>query len=222
MAQNNQAPVEPQVENQPSGIESFVKKYQTILGWAVIAILVIIFGSLALQKWVVNPAREEARAQAFVAEQQFREGNYEVALNGDGNNLGFDQVISQYGKKAGKAIYLYAGICQLNLGNNEAAIDALKKYNGKDAILKAKALCCIGDAYANLGNNAEALNYFKKAAAVEDNAYAATYLFKAGVICEEMGKDAEALKLYKEIEVKYPQSMEAYEIAKYISRIENK
>lgn len=222
MAQNNQAPVEPQVENTPSGIESFVKKYQTILGWAVVAILVIIFGSLALQKWVINPAREEARAQAFVAEQQFRDGNYEAALNGDGNNLGFDQVISQYGKKAGKAVYLYAGICQLNLGNNEAAIELLKKYNGKDPILKAKAICCTGDAYANLGNNAEALSCFKKAAAVEDNTYAATYLFKAGIICEEMGKDAEALKLYKEIEVKYPDSMEAYEIAKYISRIENK
>ena len=37
-----------------------------------------------------------------------------------------------------------------------------------------------------------------------------------------MGKDAEALKLYKEIETRYPQSVEGYDIQKYISRIENK
>ncbi len=222
MATNNQAQNEPQVENPVSGFESFVKKYQNIIFWAIIAILVIIFGTLAIQKWVVNPAREEARSQAFVAEQQFRAGDYETALNGDGNNLGFAQVIKQYGAKAGKAVYLYAGICDLNLGNNEEAVEYLKKYNGKDNILKAKALCCIGDAYANLDNNAKALEYFKKAAAVEDNIYRATYLFKAGIICEETGKEAEALKFYEEIKTKYPQSMEAYEIDKYISRIKNK
>jgi len=222
MAQNNQAQMEPQVEIQPSGFESFVKKYQNILIWTVTAIVVIVFGALALQKWVMEPAREEARAQAFVAEQQFRDGNFEAAFNGDGNNLGFDQIISQYGNKAGKSVYFYAGLCQYNLGNYAEAAALLKKYNGKDKILKAKALCCVGDAYANLDDNASALSYFKKAAAVEDNIYRATYLFKAGIICEEMGKEAEALKFYKEIETKYPQSMEGYEIAKYISRIENK
>jgi len=222
MAKNKQAQEEPQIESQPTGLEAFLKKYRNLIEWCIIGILVIVLGIMAINKWVIAPARQEARSQSFVAEQKFRAGDYQTALEGDGNNLGFAQVLDQYGRKADKAINLYAGLCCLNLGNNEEAIEYLKKYNGKDKILKGKALCCIGDAYANMGNNDAALAYFKKAAAAEDNLYRATYLFKEGLIYEEMGKDEDALKCYKEIEVKYPQSYEAYEIAKYISRIENK
>ena len=222
MATNNQAQNEPQVETQNSSFESFVKKYQSIILWTVLAILIIVFGSPAIQKWAITPAREKAQSQAFVAEQKFRAGDYETALNGDGNNLGFAQVIEQYGTKAGKAAYIYAGICEFNLGNNVEAIEYFRRYNGKDKILKAKALCCIGDAYANLDNNAKALEYFEKAAAVGDNAFRANFLFKAGIICEEMGNEAQALKYYEEIKAKYPQTLEAYEIDKYISRIQNK
>ena len=52
--------------------------------------------------------------------------------------------------------------------------------------------------------------------------YRAGYLLKAGTLCEEMGDDAQALKFYQEIKTRYPQTIEAYEIDKYISRIENK
>jgi tetratricopeptide (TPR) repeat protein len=222
MAKNKKAQEEPQVETQTSGLETFVKKYQNIIFWTVIGILLIIFGIMAYQKWILNPAKEEARSQMFVAEQQFRAGDYEKALNGDGNNLGFLQVMDQYGRKAGEAVYFYAGICQYNLGNYEEAVNLFKKYNGKDEILKGRALCCTGDAYANLDDNHAALSYYKKAAAAGDNTYRAGYLFKEGRMQEVLGNDKEALKCYKEIEVRYPQSMEAYDIAKYISRIENK
>ena len=50
---------------------------------------------------------------------------------------------------------------------------------------------------------------------------AANYLFKAATVYEAQGKSAEALKNYKLIKEKYPQSPEAYEIEKYISRLEN-
>lgn len=222
MATQNQAQNEPQVENQTTSFETFVKKYQNIIFWTVLAILVIVFGTLAYQKWIAKPAKEEAAAQTFVAEQNFMAQDWETALNGDGNNLGFAQVIDQYGAKAGQAVYFEAGVCALQLGNNEDAIKYFGKYNGKDNIIKAKALCCTGDAYANLGENAKALDFFKKAAAVESNLYTAAYLLKAGIISEEMGDEAAALKFYEEIKTKYPQSMEAYEIDKYISRIQNK
>lgn len=222
MATQNPAQNEPQVENQTTSFETFVKKYQNIIFWTVLAILVIVFGTLAYQKWIAKPAQEEAAAQTFVAEQNFMAQDWETALNGDGNNLGFAQVIDQYGAKAGQAVYFEAGVCALQLGNNEDAIKYFGKYNGKDNIIKAKALCCTGDAYANLGENAKALDFFKKAAAVESNLYTAAYLLKAGIISEEMGDEAAALKFYEEIKTKYPQSMEAYEIDKYISRIQNK
>lgn len=221
MAQNKKVQEE-QPEVQVSSFEKFIKKYQNILFWGIIGILVIVFGILAVNRWVVKPAQEEARGQMFPAEQLFAAGEYETALNGDGNNLGFAQVAEQYGSKAGKAVWLYAGICAYNTGDNEAAVSYLRKYNGKDKILKARALCCLGDAYVNLDKKAAALGCYKKAAALEENIYRAGYLLKAGIVCEDLGNTAEALKYYKEIESRYPQSIEAYEIQKYISRIENK
>ena len=52
--------------------------------------------------------------------------------------------------------------------------------------------------------------------------FAAAYLLKAGVACEDLGDNAKALSFYKTIKDQYPQSMEGYDIDKYISRIENK
>ena len=155
------------------------------------------------------------------AEQNFRAADYELALNGDGNTLGFVQIIDEYGKKAGKSVYFYAGVCELQLGEWEQAIKYLQAYNGKDAILAARATACIGDAYVGLEDYKKALGFFEKAAEV-DNMYAAGYLLKAGAVAEVLGDNAKALSFYKKIKDQYPQSMEAYDVDKYIGRIEAK
>ena len=223
MAKNNKQETQnEQVSTAVSGVEDFFKKNQKWIEWALIALLVIIFGIFAINRWVVAPARAEAQGQMFQAEQQFRDGNFETALNGDGNVLGFADIIANYGKKAGKSVYLYAGLSNLQLGNNEEAINYLKKYNVKDKIMMGRAYCALGDAYSNLKDYANALSYYKKAAALDDNMLAANYLLKAGLVCEETGDTDSALKFYKEIETKYPQTLEGVDIQKYISRIENK
>ena len=94
-----------------------------------------------------------------------------------------------------------------------------KAREGKDAILKARSISCMGDAYVGLEDYAKALDCFVKAAGVIDNIYAAAYLLKAGVTAEQLGKNEEALKYYKTIKEQYPQSMEGYDIDKYISRL---
>ena len=193
------------------------KKMAIILAVAV----VLAAGIFCWYKFAYQPAVAEAQGQMITAEQYFGKSDYETALNGDGNALGFAQIIDEYGKKAGKSVYFYTGICELQLGNYESAIKYLKSYNGKDAILAARALACIGDAYVGLENYKTALGYFEKAAAKVDNMFAAGYLLKAGLVAEKLGEDAKALSFYKTIKDKYPQSMEGYDIDKYISRIEN-
>ena len=172
-------------------------------------------------KFAYQPKVNEAQGQMAVAEQNFRTGDYELALNGDGNALGFVQIIDEYGKKAGKAVYFYAGVCELQLGEWEQAIKYLESYKGKDTILAARATACIGDAYVGLEDFKKALVYFEKAAQA-DNMYAAGYLLKAGAVAEAMGENAKALSFYKKIKDQYPQSVEAYDVDKYIGRIEVK
>ena len=52
--------------------------------------------------------------------------------------------------------------------------------------------------------------------------FAAGYLLKAGAVAEKLGQNAKALGFYETIKDQYPQSVEAYDIDKYIGRIENK
>ena len=199
----------------------FNENKKTILG-AIIALLVIGLGVLAYNQWILKPKQAEAMEQMFPAESSFEAGNYELALNGDGNVLGFKDIIDQYGAKGGKSVYFYAGICELQLGNFEEAIKDLQKYNGKDNILAGRALSCIGDAYVGLEDYNSAISYFKKAAEKSGNIFSAAYLLKAGVTYEELGQNDKALECYKEIKDTYPQSIEGYDIDKYISRIEAK
>ena len=193
---------------------------KTIYG-ILIALLVIGLAIVAFYKFYYQPKAKEAAAQMYPAEASFRNGEYELALNGDGNVLGFAQVISDFGAKAGKDVYMYAGICEPHLGNYQEAINYLKKYDGKESILKARATAAMGDAYVGLEKYSEALGCFEKAAAEADNMFAATYLLKAGVVCEELGDKAKALGFYKKIKDQYPQSIEGYDIDKYITRIES-
>jgi tetratricopeptide (TPR) repeat protein len=172
-------------------------------------------------KFAYQPKVNEAQGQMAAAEQNFRAGDFELALNGDGNALGFVQIIDEYGKKAGKAVYFYAGVCELQLGEWEQAIKYLESYKGKDTILAARATACIGDAYVGLEDYKKALGYFEKAAQA-DNMYAAGYLLKAGAVAEALGENEKALSFYKKIKDQYPQSIEAYDVDKYIGRIENK
>jgi tetratricopeptide (TPR) repeat protein len=205
-----------------SKTEKFFNENGKIIAGIAAGIVVAAIVVFCWFKFAYQPAVAEAQGQMAAAEQNFIAADYELALNGDGNVLGFNQIIDEYGAKAGKAVYFYAGVCELQLGNYDAAIKALEKYNGKDAVLAARATACIGDAYVGLENYAKALGYFEKAATECDNMFAAGYLLKAGIVAEKLGDNKKALGFYETIEDKYPQSMEAYEIGKYIARVENK
>lgn len=192
------------------------KKYIYYVIGAIVVVALLVLG---YSKLIYQPKAAEAMEQAFPAELNFQNNEFELALNGDGNVLGFADVIDTYGKKAGKASYLYAGICELQLGNFQEALGYLKKYNGKEPILAARAKACEGDAYVGLENYSAAVKSYEAAMAKGDNMLAAPYCVKAGLAYEKLGNNAKALECYKTVKDRYPQSVEAYDIDRYISRI---
>lgn len=203
-----------------SKAEVFFKENSKIIYGCVIAVLVIALCILCYNRFILTPKKAEAQQQMFHAEQWFAEGNYELALAGDDNYLGFEDVIDKYGAKGGTAVYLYAGEAKLHLGEFEEAIKYLKKYSGKDNILSARAEGCIGDAYVGLEDYKTAINWFCKAAKTSDNVFSALYLKKAGIAAEALGNNDEALSYYKEIKDRWPGAFEASDIDKFITRIE--
>ena len=202
-----------------SGVETFLKEKGKLLSTILLIILVVAVGLVALNRLVFKPAQTEARAAAIDADRYFQMSMYEMALNGDGNALGLADIISQYGHKAGEGVFFEAGVCQLQLKNYDEAIKYLKQYKGKDAILKARALSCLGDAYVGLGNNEAALAQYKAAIKASDTDFTPAYILKAAITAEELGRKDEALAFYNDIKAKYSTSFEAEEVDKYISRL---
>ncbi len=208
------------IEETVSKTDQFYNEHKKTIWTVVCALVVVALCVFAYVKLVYQPKCAEAAQQAFPAEQSFAAGEYELALNGDGNVLGLADVISEYGSKAGAAVYMEAGVCALQLGQYEEALGYLKKYNGKEPILAARALACQGDAYVGLEKYSEAAAAYMKAANKADNVFAAAYLLKAGIVYEQLGDKAKAIECYKTIKDKYPQSIEGYDIDKYITRAE--
>jgi tetratricopeptide (TPR) repeat protein len=160
----------------------------------------------------------------YVAEKYFETDSFRLALEGDGSYLGFIDIIDEYGitKCANLAKY-YAGICHLKLGEYEEAIDNLKKFDSDDALVGSVAIGAIGDAYIELGQLEEGLEFYLKAAERKKNDFtSAVYLKKAGLVYEELGDYKKALEVYEKIESQFPKSEESRDIEKYITSVKIK
>ncbi len=211
------------VEEALSKTELWIEEHQKTLWGILIALLVVAFAIFGINRYR-QKRNETASKQIFNAEAAFEKENYDVALNGDGNNLGFLDIISNYGStKTGKLANYYAGICYMKQGNYNDAIEYLKKYTNNDQILSAMALGAIGDCYMELGNNAEAANYYGKAAHKNPNDFTSPmFLSKEGMTYEIMGNYGKALEAYKMLKKDFPLSNEAFEISKNIANLEEK
>ena len=84
-----------------SKTEKFFNENGKLLAGICAGVVVLAAVIFCWVKFVHQPKVEEAQGQMAYAEQVFRAGDYQTALNGDGNTLGFAQIIEEYGKKAG-------------------------------------------------------------------------------------------------------------------------
>ena len=204
--------------------EQFIEKNKKRLTIGAVAVVVVALAIWAYVALVAQPRQVRAAEDMFAAEQWFNQGDFEKALNGDDQFLGFADIIDEYGNtKSGNLAKYYAGICQLNLGQYNEAIDLLKSYKGKDDFTGAEALMLIGDAYAELENAKDAVNYYEKAAAKANNfIISPTALWKAGMMHITLGNNEAAAKAFQQIKDNYPESPEYSEADKYIAYAENK
>ncbi|MGX8690696.1 MAG: tetratricopeptide repeat protein [Bacteroidaceae bacterium] len=202
----------------------FENNKKTIFG-ILIAIIVIIAGGMLYTAKVVQPRQIKAAEAIFPGESYFINGDYSTALNGDAYGFeGFEALSKQYrSTKAGKLAGLYAGLCYAQLDSMEVAQKYLAKFNGKDQMVAPAALGALANCYATAGQSSKAAATFEKAAKKADNNLLSPYYyFQAGLIYESMGKASQALKLYKMIKVKYPESIESVDIDSYIARLTSK
>jgi tetratricopeptide (TPR) repeat protein len=209
------------VENALSKTERYIEENQKSLTIIVLAIIIIVGGYLGYKRFVMTPKEKEAQSQMWMAEQYFARDSFNLALNGDGNYLGFLDIIEEYSitKSANLANY-YTGISYLHLGEYELAIEYLKQFESDDKMVTPIAFGAIGDAYVELGNLSDALVFYKKAVNTSENEFTTPiYLMKVAFVHEQNSDYAKALEVYERIKTNFPNSAEGRQIEKYIARI---
>ncbi len=208
------------VEETLTRTEQFLEdNYKSLLTG--LSVIVVMVGMVWLLRMYLNKRSDEAHSQMYQAERYLESDSLKLALNGDGNYLGFLDIAKNYKlTKAGNLAKYSAGICYLHLGDYENALKYLEKYSIKDKVIGSLAIGASGDAYIELGNTEKGIAKYLEAAELADNSFnSPLYLMKAGEIYELDGKYADALKIYEKIEKEYPESTEGRAIEKYIARV---
>lgn len=217
--QTEQAPIA--VEEVLGKSEAFVLKYKNVILGVIAAIVIIGAGSILYKNYVVEPAEQEAAEALFPAQALFTQGKFQEALDGDGVNLGLIAVADEYSStESGNIANAYAGIALAQLGRYEEAIPYLKDFSGNDQMVAPAVLGTLGNCYANTGDTDAAISKFIDAASEADNnTISPYYLMQAALLYEQAGKPSKALDLYEQIKSKYPTSLQAVDIEKYIGRV---
>ncbi|MCF6213873.1 MAG: hypothetical protein L3J45_07610 [Flavobacteriaceae bacterium] len=215
--------------------EQWIEKNQKplFLGLAVVA--VIILGYLGYNKYIQEPKEIEASNELAFPKQYFeaalngktlnilvqeRDSLLTLGLDGADGKYGFLDIADTYsGTKAGNLAEYYAGISYLKMRDYKNAVIHLGKYSSDDELLAPTALAAIGDAFAEIDQLEDALDYYIKAANTKENGFTTPlFLFKAGQTALGLGKSEKALSFFKRIEKDYPKSDAAKDIDYYINK----
>lgn len=218
------------LDDSASKTEEWAVKNQNYILIAVGAIALIVLGYLGYNKFVAEPKASEAMNEMFQAQQYFdqavsgtaKDSLYTLSLNGGEGKFGMLDIIEEYsGTPAANLANYYAGTAYLNLKDYKNAVKYLGDFSSDDLMLGPIAKGGIGDAFMQLNQPEEALDYYNKAAKMNTNGYTTPlYLFKAANVAMKLGKIESALENYKKIKEDFPDSSEASNIDVFIGKAE--
>lgn len=199
---------------------SFDKNKKVIIG-ALVAVLVLVGGYFGYKYLVQAPGEEKAMKDLSYVQKWFEVDSVNTVLKGDGQHPSALTVIKKHsGTKAANLAKYYAGISYLKTGDVNNAIKYLSEFNGEGTVVANLAQGALGDAYMDAGKTDKGIESYKKAASNENDQYtSALYTFRAGLASEKAGKLEDAKKFYKEIKEKFPNTLQARDVDKYLARL---
>ena len=94
-----------ELESALTKTEQFVEDNSKMISYVVGGLILIVAAYLGFNKFYLQPKEDEAISQMFMAENYFEKDSFNLAINGDGNYLGFLDIIDDYGitKSANRA-----------------------------------------------------------------------------------------------------------------------
>jgi len=203
------------------GVEHWIEDNPKIV-FGVLGALVLLVGGFFGYRYYVGTQEKIAQKEMFQAVHYFEADSLELALKGDGNNLGFEQIIDDYGMTdAANLANYYAGAISLKQGKFQLAIFYFEDFSSNDILIQPRAYSLIGDAYMELKDYESAAKYYNKASNYKPNKFfTPTYLMKEALAYEKLNKNEKAAAVYQKIIDEFWDSGEYQNARKFKARLE--
>ena len=205
------------------GVEHWAEQNPKIV-FGILGALVLAVGGYFGFRYYLNSQETLAQQDMFQAIHYFEADSLDIALKGDGINLGFEQIIDDYGlTEAANLAHFYAGVIALKQGKYQLALFFLENFDADDILVQARAYSLMGDSHMELKEYDQAAQYYRKASAHYPNKFfSPTYLMKAALAFEKANQKEKAIAAYQEIIDKFWDSSEYQNARKYKALLESK
>ena len=162
---------------------------------------------------------QKAEAAAIGAQNFFAEQNWQAAIDGEGETLGFAEIADKYGKtNIGNLANYYTGVSYMKTGEYQKAIDALKQYKATDdPNINGLAIMNLADAQMELGQKEDALKNYDKAANINSELFQADFLLRYGMALVKANENADAKTIFEKITKQYPGTMQSNTAEQYLA-----
>lgn len=183
-----------------TGIGEKVQKNSSAIMWACIILVAVVAAALIYVYAIRQPGIQKANDAIGQADFTLLMGNDSLALEE------YKAVANDFGYDAGNRAKLNAAILLYQKGSYEEALNMLKSYSPKEAIIGANAYSLQGDCYVNLKDYESALGCYEKAIKQsDDNPYfTPAFMMKEANVYRELKNYKAEAELYRQIIDKYP------------------
>lgn len=209
------------------GVSGLLKNRSFLIGAGAVIILVV--AAVFFVKGRSPKFDGEAADAMSKAVEAFQADSMVAAINGVPTNgvqqgfEGFSDLVSTYsGSAQGNLSKYYLGMAYLQTGNIDEGIEYLEGFKKSNDMVSASAYAGLGGAYEEKGEFETAAGYYEKAARTpgENSLTTPYYLMQAARNYESAANPDAALKLYRDIKTKYPNSEEGSTVDRYIGRLD--
>jgi predicted negative regulator of RcsB-dependent stress response len=198
------------------GAEHWIEQNPKII-FSIVGAIVLIVGGYFGFRYYQGTQNDQAQKEMFQAIRYFEADSLNLALKGDGNNLGFEQIIEDYSMTdAGNLASYYAGVISLKQGKFPMAVFYLEGFKSSDILVQARAYSLTGDAYMEQKDYESAAKFYAKASDYKPNKfYTPMYLMKLALAYEKANQNDKAIAAYDRIITEYWESSEYQTAKKY-------
>ena len=192
--------------------------------------LVLVVGGYFGYQYYVDTQEDQAQKEMFQAVRYFEQyidagsDSLKLALEGDGNNLGFLDIIDEYGSTpAANLANYYVGVTYMKQGKYKPARLYLEDFSADDQLIQARAWSLVGDTYMEEKAYSSAATWYGKASSYNPNKeFTPTYLLKEALAYEKAKQNDKAIEVYQKLVDTWADANEAATAKKYLALLKSK